>query len=97
MLVNIIVPEKTMPKKDTEHPCACQFREFTIGEKTGEELYWLVEIGEHVVAGQVICEGEIEKKTLEFTAPCSGIIKEKYILDEQEFRRGDILGTMEED
>lgn len=95
MLVDIIVPDSAMPKKDPVNPCPCQFREFHIEEKTGEDLYWLVEIGELVAENQVVCEGEIEKKTLEFTAPCDGILAEKCISDESEFKRGDILGRVE--
>ena len=90
----IIVPDSLMPKKDPEHPCPCQFREFQILEKKGE-LFWLVEKGEHVVRGQVICEGEIEKKTLEFPAPCDGVLAEICIEEEGVFHRGDILGYIE--
>lgn len=94
MLVEIIVPDSLMPKKDPENPCPCQFREFKIQEKKGE-LFWLVETGEPVKKGQVICEGEIEKKTLEFKAPCDGILKDKCIGDEEFFYRGDVLGHIE--
>lgn len=90
-MVKIIVPESLMPKKDPVNPCPCQFREFKIQDKKGE-LFWLVDLGETVKEGQVICEGEIEKKTLEFVAPCDGTLVKKCIDDEGTFYRGDILG-----
>ena len=34
MIVEIVVPDSLMPKKDPEHPCPCQFREFKIQDKT---------------------------------------------------------------
>ena len=44
---------------------------------------------------QVICEGEIEKKTFEFRAPCSGQLAEICIEDGEEFTYGDVLGYIE--
>lgn len=94
MRVEIKVPDSLMPKKDPVNPCPCQFREFKLQDKKGE-LFWLIEVGESVKEGQVICEGEVEKKTLEFTAPCDGLLAEKMIADEEYFYRGDILGYIE--
>lgn len=94
MLTKIIVPDSLFPKKDPEHPCPCQFREFKIEDKKGE-IFWLVDKGAQVKKGEVICEGEIEKKTLEFTAPCDGILKEICVENEDIFHRGDILGYIE--
>ena len=59
------------------------------------KIFWLVEKGEHVCENQVICEGEVEKKTLEFLAPADGILSEICIADEETFRAGDILGFVE--
>lgn len=94
MRVEMIVPKSAMPKKDPEHPCPCQFREFQIKEKTGE-LTWLVGVGARVTKDQVLCEGEVEKKTLEFVSPCDGVLVEICIEDEEEFTSGDILGYIE--
>lgn len=94
MRVEIIVPESAFPKKDPENPCPCQFRPFQIKDKKGE-IFWLVEKGERVCENQVICEGEVEKKTLEFLAPADGILSEICIADEENFRAGDILGFIE--
>lgn len=91
MRIEIVLPDSGMPKKDPENPCPCQFRPFKIKDKTGE-LHWLVSVGDRVEKDQVICEAEIEKKTLEFTAPCAGIIDECCFEDEDEVGAGDVLG-----
>lgn len=91
MRIEIIVPDSLMPKKDPVNPCPCQFREFKLQEKKGQ-LFWLVQTGESVKRGQVIAEGEVEKKTLEFVAPCDGIVESKIVEDEGSFFRGDIIG-----
>ena len=90
----IIVPESAMPKKDPEHPCPCQDKEVKLQYKTCT-LLWIVEEGELVEQGQVVCEGEVEKKALEFTAPCRGYLAEKCMNDDDEFTAGDILGYIE--
>lgn len=94
MRIEIKVPESAMPKKDPENPCPCQFRPFQIKEKKGE-IFWLVSQGDKVEKDQIICEGEVEKKTIEFPAPESGILTEICIEDEETFRVGDILGYIE--
>ena len=95
MLVEIKVPGVAYPKKDPEHPCACQFREFVIGKKEGEALHWLVNLGDSLNAGDVVCEGEIEKKTLEFTAPCAGTLTQILLPEDSDFAEGDVLGLLE--
>ena len=94
MRMEIVVPQSAMPKKDPEHPCPCQFRQFQLKDKTGE-LTWLVDIGKEVKKGQVVCEGEVEKKTLEFLSPCDGVLAEICIENEEEFSCGDILGYID--
>lgn len=91
----IVVPESAMPKKDPLHPCPCQDRPVHLQYKTCI-LLWLVDEGDPVEEGQVICEGEVEKKALEFCAPCSGILTEQCLLDDEEFSAGAILGYIED-
>ncbi len=90
----IIVPESAMPKKDPEHPCPCQDKEVRLEYKVCI-LMWLAGEGEDVEEGQIICEGEVEKKALEFHAPCSGCLVEQCLKDDDEFTAGDILGYIE--
>lgn len=94
MRVPIIVPEAAYPKKDPEHPCPCQDKQVHLTFKTCL-LMWLTELGESVTEGQAVCEGEVEKKALEFTAPVSGVLVERCLEDDDEFSAGDILGYIE--
>lgn len=92
--VAITVPKEAYPKKDPVNPCPCQFRLMKLENKTGT-ITWLKQIGDRVQKGEVVCEGEVEKKALEFTAPDDGILEEICIGDEENFTYGDILGYIE--
>lgn len=94
MKYDIRVPKSAMPKKDPDHPCPCQFREFQIRGKKGEITEWLVEEGGSVKKDQVVCEGEVEKKTLEFRSPADGILEKICLSEEDAFRQGDLLGIV---
>lgn len=89
--IAIIVPEKLMPKKDPEHPCPCQDRPVNLKRKQGT-VEWFKKEGDAVTEGEVICEGEVEKKALEFTAPCNGVLDEICISGEDMFSMNDVLG-----
>ncbi len=91
--VEILVPEKVMPKKDLENPCPCQDVPVKMKLKKGI-LTWIKKDGDHVEEGDLICEGEVEKKTIEFFAPATGILR----VDKKsssEFMLGDRLGDIE--
>lgn len=92
--VAIEVPKSAFPKKDPEHPCPCQFKEVNLEFKTCL-LMWSAEIGSRVTEGQIVCEGEVDKKALEFPAPATGTLVEKCLEDDDEFTAGDILGYIE--
>lgn len=92
--MEIKVPKKAMPKKDLENPCPCQDKPVNLTFKTGT-VTWLKEVGEAVEAGEVVCEGEVEKKALEFTAPQKGILCEICIEDDEEFAYDEVLGYIE--
>lgn len=94
MRYEIRVPKSAMPKKDPEHPCPCQFREFQIRDKKGEITEWLVDEGDTVKKGQIVCEGEVEKKTLEFASPADGILEKICLREESVFHRDDLLGIV---
>jgi len=87
----ICVPKEAMSKKDPVNPCPCQSRPVKLTMKTGI-IKWLKNTGDIVQTGEVLCEGEVEKKALEFTAPCSGILTEICIPDDGKFTYGDLLG-----
>lgn len=92
--IEIVVPESLMPRPQPGRNCECMKRPIDMHTKKGL-LSWLVETGEAVEQGQVICEGEADKKTVEIAAPCDGILAEKCIEDEHVFRAGDVLGYIE--
>lgn len=91
----ITVPDQAYPKKDPENPCPCQFRPMKLKNKKGT-LTWLRKLGDMVSEGETVCEGEVEKKALEFTAPCSGRLMEICLSDDDTFSYGDILGYIED-
>lgn len=91
--IAITVPAKPMPKKDPEHPCACQDIPVKMKVKKGVVI-WILEDGAEVEAGQLVCEGEVEKKTIEFFATESGVWRAEKAKDDQ-FRMNDVLGYIE--
>lgn len=94
MTAPIVVPSSLLPRPDRD--CACMKIPVDLTAKKGV-LTWLVEVGEPVRQGQVVCEGEVDKKTVEIEAPCGGILLEKQIEDEYVFGAGDILGVIEQE
>ena len=58
-------------------------------------MTWRKNIGDTVNKGDVVCEGEVEKKALEFTSPCDGILIEQCLDDDDEFTAGITLGYIE--
>lgn len=94
MRTEIIVPDSLLPKPLPYRNCQCMKEPVDLTEKKGI-LIWICQTGDRVEAGQTVCEGEVEKKTVEITAPVSGVLCEKCIEDEFVFRAGDILGYIE--
>ena len=60
----IIVPEQIMPKPLPWRNCECMKHPVDLKEKKGT-LTWLKAVGDSVSEGEVICEGEADKKTVE--------------------------------
>lgn len=96
MRVPITVPEQAYPKKDIENPCPCQLRPVKLKYKTGT-IIWIKKLQDQVHKGEVVCEGEVEKKALEFISPCNGKLVEICVSEEEAFTYGDILGYIQED
>ncbi len=88
----IVVPGEKLPKKDPKKDpnCACQTDPVEI---EGSDCYisWLAETGEKVRRDQVICEAEVDKRTIEFTAETDGILTH-CIENGDRFRPGTVLG-----
>lgn len=94
MRIEIIVPGSLMPKPQPYRNCECMKQPIDLNTKKGT-LTWLCEIGETIAEGQTIAEGEADKKTVEITSPCHGVLVEKCIEDEFVFQAGDVLGYIE--
>lgn len=94
MAAKIIVPESLLPKPLPYRKCECMKQPIDLTEKKGT-ITWLVAEGDAVTEGQTVCEGEVDKKTVEIKAPVSGILKEVLIEDEHVFQAGDVVGYIE--
>ncbi len=95
MLHPIIVPDSAFPKKNPLHPCPCEDKEVFLEFKACI-LLWRKEVGDTVEAGQVVCEGEVEKKALEFKAPVGGVLVEQTMEDDDIVSAGDIIGFIDD-
>ena len=94
MKVEITVPKSLLPKPQPYRNCECMKQPIDLSAKKSI-MTWLKETGDYVEAGESVCEGEVDKKTVEIKASCSGILTEILIEDEHVFRAGDILGYIE--
>lgn len=94
MKIAITVPKQLYPKKDPVHSCPCQFRPVDLQNKTGI-LFWNKSVGDNVEKDEIICEGEVEKKTIEIPSPCCGVLTEQTISGEDRFTYGDVIGYIE--
>ena len=87
----IIVESEKMPKKDPAKTCECMNEPVKLESKKGT-LFWVKQTGDTVKKGEVVCEGEVEKKTVEFLAPCDGVLTQQCVRDGEVFTAGDVLG-----
>ena len=86
----ITVPEEMLPKKDPSKSCACQYEPIEI---EGADCYieWLKDTGSFVKRGEAICEAEVDKKVIEFTAECDGYLTHS-IENGDRFAPGTVIG-----
>jgi len=56
---------------------------------------WFVREGGAVDAGDTLCEIQIEKVSVDVTAPESGTLAERVVSENGEFRRGDVLARID--
>ena len=88
----IIVPEQKLPKRDPSKDCKCMSEPIDI-EDADCYLEWLKKSGEKVVRGEVVCEAEVNKRTIEFEAEVDGILTH-CIEDGDRFKPGTVLGVI---
>lgn len=91
----IVVEEEKMPRKDPKRTCKCMNEPVKLAAKKGT-LMWVKQEGDAVRKGEILCEGEVEKKIVEFLAPCDGVLTEQVIKDGEVFTAGDVLGYVKE-
>ena len=98
MKVELIVPEHILPKRDPEDAfvCECMFKPINLQKHEGHAM-WLKAAGDRVREGEPICEADVNKKTVEFLAPCSGTISELAVPEGGSFRAGTVLCRIEGD
>ncbi len=92
--IAITVPDFLMPKKDLDNPCPCQDRPVEMAFKKGI-LFWCKALNDKVSSGEIICEAEVEKKTVELLSPADGVLCELCTADGGESTATDILGYID--
>ena len=86
----IVVPGQKLPKADPTNDCKCQFEPVEI-QDADCYIQWLKESGEFVKKDEPICEAEVDKKTIEFTADCDGYLTHS-IENGDHFTVGSVIG-----
>lgn len=94
MRTAMIIADEMLPKKQPWRTCDCWKQPIDLTAKKGT-VSWLVELGAEVTEGQSLAEGEVDKKSVDFTAPCSGKLVEICIEEDCVFKAGDVLGYIE--
>lgn len=56
---------------------------------------WLVEVGDHVAAGDDVVEVEAEKSIFSLPAPAAGVLTEVVAAVGDELNAGDLIGVIE--
>lgn len=77
-----------------KYACECEKNPLDMQDKEGR-IFWLAGLDDWVEEGEIICEGEVQKTTIQIPAPCSGRIEEICLEDGEVFRLGDVLGYIE--
>lgn len=90
----ISVPGKMMPTPDPVDPCPCQFKPVRLYYKQ-MQIFWSVKEGQQVERDQILCSGEIEKKTLDIRSPYAGTLCEICAGDGSEVTADDVIGYIE--
>lgn len=88
----VIVPGQMMPKNDPSKDCKCQYEPVDIAGSTCY-INWEIPSGAFVKKDEVICEAEVDKKVVEFTAECDGYLTH-LIENGDYFKEGTIIGRI---
>lgn len=98
MKVKIIVPQTILPKRNPEDlfVCECMFKPINLQRHAGHVM-WLKAVGDHIALGEPVCEGDVDKKTVEFLSPCAGTLVEIAVPEGGTFQADSVLGCIEEE
>ena len=88
--VEIVVPAVAVPKTGT-YACACQKNGIKLDGKVAQ-IFWVANRNDPVQCGEVLCELEVQKTTMEIKSPCDGRLEEICIEDGGHCHVGSILG-----
>lgn len=89
----VIVPDELLPRAEDENVCECMKKPVDLTTKKGY-INWVKNEGDTVRYGEVICDIEVDKKTVDITSSCDGILAEKCIEDGEVAKAGSILGYL---
>ncbi|MFC6716134.1 lipoyl domain-containing protein [Natrialbaceae archaeon GCM10025810] len=64
-------------------------------EEEGVVANWFAREGSRVEEGDVLCEIQIEKVSVDVPAPATGTLAEILLAEDEEFERGDALAVIE--
>ncbi len=95
MRIPVIVPDKVEPKKGKAYDWLNQSGPVDLSL---EPIFisWVKKEGEVVEKGETIVHGEVQKRIVSITAPCSGVIDEIMIDDNMAHSSGETLGYIED-
>ena len=88
----VIVPEEILPAKVPNINCDCRFEPIVINDSDCY-IHWTKNSYEFVKKDEPICEAEVDKKLIEFTAPVDGYLTHM-IEDGDHFRADTVIGVI---
>lgn len=87
----IRVPEALMPRPERFRDCDCMHHPVDLTEKKGV-IHWMRTEGDRVRKGDVLCEGEVDKKIIEICAEVDGVLASQIVYEDEVFTAGTVLG-----
>ncbi len=88
----VVVPAEILPSKVPNINCDCRFEPIDINSSDCY-IHWTKNDYDFVKKDEPICEAEVDKKLIEFTAPTDGYLKHQ-IEDGDHFRAGTVIGVI---
>ena len=64
------------------------------GDEEGQVQAWLVDEGDHVQAGQLICKASLHQEVIDVAAPQEGVVEQIAVASGERFGPGYILARL---